>query len=76
MEGNANNNMQIGDNQPAVAQISAKEFAAKFQSKRECYVFLAVENNVYLPPIDNVTIYFVSKLQTQNIQHFLYSSRT
>ena len=33
-----------------MAQISAKEFAAKFQSKRECYHFLAYECGVYLPP--------------------------
>ena len=32
------------------SQVSAKEFAAKFQSKRECYNFLAVECEVYLPP--------------------------
>ena len=31
-------------------RVSAKEFAAKFQSKRECYTFLAVENQVCLPP--------------------------
>ena len=31
-------------------QISAKEFAAKFKSKRECYNFLATECEVYLPP--------------------------
>ena len=30
--------------------ISAKEFAAKFKSKRECYNFLASELDVYLPP--------------------------
>ena len=32
------------------AQVSAKAFAAKFQSKRECYNFLAAECEVYLPP--------------------------
>ena len=31
-------------------QVSAKEFAAKFKSKRECYNFLAGECEVYLPP--------------------------
>ena len=38
------------DGQPANAQVSAKEFAAKFKSKRECYTFLANECEVYLPP--------------------------
>ena len=32
------------------AQVSAKAFAAKFQSKRECFNFLAAECEVYLPP--------------------------
>ena len=31
-------------------QVSAKEFAAKFQSKRECYNFLAGDCECYLPP--------------------------
>ena len=33
-----------------LAQVSAKEFSAKFKSKRECYNFLAAECSVYLPP--------------------------
>ena len=33
-----------------MSKISAKEFAAKFKSKRECYNFLAVECDIYLPP--------------------------
>ena len=33
-----------------MTQISAKEFGAKFKSKRECYNFLAGELDVYLPP--------------------------
>ena len=36
--------------QAPLARVSAKEFAAKFQSKRECYNFLAGECEVYLPP--------------------------
>ena len=35
---------------PSMAKISAKEFGAKFKSKRECYNFLAVECDIYLPP--------------------------
>ena len=38
------------DGQPVNAQVSAKEFSAKFKSKRECYNFLAAECSVYLPP--------------------------
>ena len=34
----------------SLQQVSAKEFAAKFHSKRECYNFLAGECEVYLPP--------------------------
>ena len=33
-----------------MVRVSAKEFASKFKSKRECYQFLAVDGNVYLPP--------------------------
>ena len=50
----------MGDNIAAAGQnqigqvqnikVSAKEFAAKYQEKRECYTFLAVECDVYLPP--------------------------
>ena len=35
---------------PGLTKVSAKEFAAKFKSKRECYNFLAGECDVYLPP--------------------------
>ena len=45
-----------------VERVSAKEFAAKFQSKRECYNFLASDVGIYLPPYDNVTIYFLREL--------------
>ena len=41
---------QIPVGHPTMARVSAKEFAAKFRSKRECYTFLAVECEVYLPP--------------------------
>ena len=50
MEANPNQQQipQVGH--VSCSQVSAKEFAAKFSSKRECYTFLAVENDVYLPP--------------------------
>ena len=46
------NDQQIPHNQGHISckQVSAKEFAAKFKSKRECYTFLANECEVYLPP--------------------------
>ena len=31
-------------------KVPEKTYGSKFQSKREIYVFLAQENNVYLPP--------------------------
>ena len=43
-------------------QVSSKEFAAKYRSKREIYNFLACDYGVYLPPFDNVTIYFLKEL--------------
>ena len=45
-----------------MAHISSKEFAAKYRSKREIYNFLATDVGVYLPPYDNVTIYFIKDL--------------
>ena len=36
-------------------RISSKEFQAKYNSKRECYNFLATDCGVFLPPYDNVT---------------------
>ena len=42
--------------------LSSKEFAAKYRSKREVYNFLATDVGVYLPPYDNVTIYFLKYL--------------
>ena len=57
--GNGNQN-QIGQ-QPTV-QISAKEFQSKYRSKREIYNFLAADVGIYLPPYDNVTIYFLKEL--------------
>ena len=36
---------------------TAKAFAAKFQSKRECYNFLAAECEVYLPPYGKSSIF-------------------
>ena len=40
-------------------QISAKEFSAKYKSKKECYNFLTVEVGAYLSHYETVTIYFL-----------------
>ena len=49
-------------NQQQMHSVSSKEFAAKYRSKREIYNFLAADVGVYLPPYDNVTIYFMKDL--------------
>ena len=43
-----------------IENINAQEFAAKFNSKREVYRFLASEVKAYLPSYETVTIYHVS----------------
>ena len=48
----ANNNGQIMAQGPQRQQITAKEFAAKYNSKRECYNFLTVDASVDLPSYD------------------------
>ena len=53
-------NVNPGGNPPA--RISSKEFGAKYRSKREIYNFLACDVGVFLPPYDNVTIYFLKDL--------------
>ena len=52
----------VNAGQNMMARISSKEFAAKYRSKREIYNFLATDVGVYLPPYDNVTIYFIKDL--------------
>ncbi len=43
-------NPQIQEKQAKPVLIPVQEFAAKYRSKRECYNFLAVDADVYLPP--------------------------
>ena len=50
MEANPLNQSQQQIGHVSLTQVSAKEFRAKFNSKRECYNFLAGECEVYLPP--------------------------
>lgn len=45
--------------QPGQRQVSTTQFAAKFRSKREIYVFLTVDCKAYLCNSDSLTIYFL-----------------
>ena len=46
----------------ATVNVSSKTFASKYKSKRECFNFLACDVGVYLPPYENLTIYFLNEL--------------
>ena len=60
MENNAN---ALADQQlPQQVRMSAKEFNAKFSTKRECFSFLTIDYKAYLPAYDTVTIYFLRDL--------------
>ena len=50
-------------------QISSAEFASKYNSKRECYTFLALTVKAYLPDYSNVTIYFLKDLISGKRRH-------
>ena len=43
-------------------RITAAEFAAKYQSKREVYRFLTAEARVYLPSYETVTVWHLRDL--------------
>ena len=38
------------------------QFASKYKSKREVYNFLTIDCHAYLPPYENLTIYFLKDL--------------
>ena len=42
--------------------LSAKDFAAKYQSKREVYLFFTLNCQAYLPRYENITIYFLKDI--------------
>jgi hypothetical protein len=42
--------------------MSAKDFAAKYQSKREVYLFFTLNCQAYLPRYENITIYFLKDI--------------
>ena len=54
----------IQDARRRVTKVSAKEFRAKYNSKKEIYNFLACDAGVYLPHADHVTIYFLKEIMS------------
>ena len=42
--------------------VTSANFASKFRSKREIFVFLTVDVQAYLCSCDNLTIYFLKDL--------------
>jgi len=51
-------------------RIPVQEFAARFQSKKECYNFLTQQVQAYEPPQDTVTIWHLRD-QINNTKSFL-----
>ena len=43
-------------------KITAKEFSAKFRSKREIYRFMTVDVKAYLCDVDCLTVYYLKDL--------------
>ncbi len=52
----------IDTNAPQKVAITAKEFAAKYNSKKECFNFLSVDCKAYLSSYETVTIYFLKDI--------------
>ena len=46
----------------ANATINARDWGAKFRSKKECYSFLCVPVGAYLPPLNTITSYHIRDL--------------
>ena len=53
--------------------MTAAAFAAKYKSKRECYTFLAVDVQAYLPAYDTITIYFLKDIINGSKKSKLYT---
>jgi hypothetical protein len=62
MEGNNAGAHMLQMDPRATQKIAAATFAANYKSKREVYTFLAVDLKAYLPPYENLTIYFLRDL--------------
>ena len=55
--------MNVDSNQPANILVNSKEVEAKLRSKKECFQFLVVDCQIYLPDDPAcVTTYFLKKL--------------
>jgi hypothetical protein len=46
--------------------VNVNSFSAKYRSKREIYTFLTVDGEVYLPPFETVTVYFLKDIVEGN----------
>ena len=42
--------------------VNVASFAAKFRNKREIFTFLTVDAEVYLPPFETVTVYYLKDI--------------
>ena len=68
---------QIVARAPQMGKVTAATFAAKYTNMREIYRFLASEANVYVPPMDNITIWHLRdlargerrKVAAKDVQH-------
>ena len=49
-----------------MVKVPVKEFAAKYESKRELYGFIAGPCNAYVDHYDCLNIYFIKELVTGN----------
>ena len=56
--------------------ITAQEFRAKYNSKKECFNFLTVDCKAYLPSYETVTIYFLKDLMAGHKKCKLVASLT
>ena len=55
--------MNVDSNQPANILVNSKEVEAKLRSKKECFQFLVVDCQIYLPDDPAcVTTYFLKQL--------------
>ena len=42
--------------------VNVNSFSAKYRNKREIYTFLTVDGEVYLPPFETVTVYYLKDI--------------
>ena len=42
--------------------VNVASFAAKFRNKREIFTFLTVDAEVYMPPFETVTVYYLKDI--------------